>query len=88
MSKKKNSFVEKLTFRLFPPYDEIISEAAKHVRLSPNEFGRVATMAAADSGLLGVHDRLGRIEAELKRFSRMEDELKALRKDFNDATEE
>lgn len=77
-AKKTPTFVEKLTFRLFPPYTEIVTEAARHVRLSPNEFGRVATMAAADSGLLGVHERLGKIE----------DELKRLRKDFNNATEE
>lgn len=67
--------IDKITFRLFPPYTERIAEQAKVARLNPNQFARVATMAVADGGLLDLSNRLQRIE----------DELIRLRRDFNDA---
>lgn len=67
--------VEKITFRLFPPYTERIAEQASLARVNPNQLARIATMAAADGGLLNLSERLQRIENELIR----------LRKDFNDA---
>ncbi len=70
--------IEKLTFRLWPPYTVRVAEQAKAVRLTPNQFARVATMALADSGLLELNDRVRRIE----------DELIRLRRDFNEAVEE
>ena len=69
--------IEKITFRLWPPYTAWVSEQARLARLKPNQFARVATMAAADGGLLDLSGRLGRIE----------DELLRLRKDFNDAVD-
>jgi multidrug resistance efflux pump len=67
--------VEKLTFRLWPPYTEKVFRSAQAVGISPNQFGRVATMTVADQGLLELPERLARIENELIR----------LRKDFNEA---
>lgn len=67
--------VEKLSFRLWPPYTEKVYRSAQAVGISPNQFGRVATMTVADQGLLELPERLARIE----------DELIRLRKDFNDA---
>lgn len=69
--------VEKITFRLFPPYTARIAEQARVAKLNPNQFARVATMAVADGGLLDLSNRLQRIE----------DELIRLRRDFNDAVD-
>ena len=69
--------IEKITFRLWPPYTAWVSEQARLARLKPNQFARMATMAAADGGLLDLSGRLTRIE----------DELLRLRKDFNSAVE-
>ena len=69
--------IEKITFRLWPPYTAWVSEQARLARLKPNQFARVATMAAADGGLLDLSGRLTRIEEELLR----------LREDFNQAVD-
>lgn len=69
--------VEKITFRLWPPYTERVAEQARAARLKPNQFARLATMSIADSGLLSLSIQLGRIE----------DELIRLRKDFNNAVD-
>ena len=66
---------DKLTFRLWSPYSDKVLRKAKSAGLSPNQFGRLATMAMADSELLQLSERMGRIENEMIR----------LRKDFNDA---
>lgn len=62
--------VEKITFRLFPPYTEKIAQQAGQARLSPNQFARIATMAMADGELLNLSDKLGRVECELRRLRR------------------
>ena len=67
--------IDKITFRLFPPYTARIAEQARVAKLTPNQFARIATMAIADGGLLDLSNRLQRIESELIR----------LRRDFNDA---
>jgi len=69
---------EKLTFRLAPRYAEKVLQASVAAGISPNQFGRIATMAVAQNGFLSLSDRLGSIEEELIR----------LRRDFNDATME
>lgn len=75
MADRKIPQADKLTFRLWAPYSEKVMESATAAGLSPNQFGRLATMAMADSGLLQLVDRLGRIENEMIR----------LRRDFNEA---
>jgi multidrug resistance efflux pump len=70
--------VDKLTFRLFPPYTEKVFQSAQAVGVSPNQFGRIATMTVADHGLLELSERLNRIE----------DHLIRLRKDFNEAVKD
>ncbi len=72
---KSDKQIDKLTFRLWPPYTELVAERAKSANLKPNQFARLATMALADAELLGLGQQLRRIEEELIR----------LRKDFNDA---
>ena len=67
--------VEKLSFRLWPPYTDKVYQIAQAIGITPNQFGRVATMTVADQGLLELPERLARIE----------DELIRLRKDFNEA---
>ena len=74
---KQKSEVEKLTFRLWSPYTSLVAERAKAVRLTPNQFARVATMSFADNQLLEVQQQMSRIE----------DALIRLRKDFNNAVE-
>lgn len=71
----RNPHADKLTFRLWSPYTEKVLQSANAAGLSPNQFGRLATMAMADSGLLQLTEKLARIE----------DEMIRLRKDFNDA---
>ena len=66
---------DKLTFRLWSPYSDKVLQRANAVGLSPNQYGRLATMAMADAGLLQIADKLGRLENEMIR----------LRRDFNDA---
>ncbi len=73
--KNQNPQADKLTFRLWSPYSDKVLQSANAAGLSPNQYGRLATMAMADSGLLQLADRLRRIESEMIR----------LRKDFNDA---
>jgi len=73
-----SSEVEKITFRLWPPYTARVAEQAHAARLKPNQFARLATMSIADGGLLNLSDRLSRIE----------DELIRLRKDFNSAVDD
>lgn len=65
---------EKLTFRLAPAYAKKVYEAATAAGISPNQFGRVATMAIAENGFLNMSRRLAIVEEELIR----------LRRDFND----
>jgi len=72
---RKQLQADKLTFRLWAPYSDKVLRRANAVGLSPNQYGRIATMAMADSGLLQLTERLGRIESEMIR----------LRRDFNDA---
>lgn len=59
---------EKITFRIWPPYTDKILDVARAARLSPNQFARLATMSAADEGLINVAARLQRIEDELVRL--------------------
>lgn len=73
--KSRREQAEKLTFRLTPVYAEKVFESSSAAGLSPNQFGRMATMAIAQHGFLGLSDRLARMEEQLIR----------LRKDFNDA---
>ncbi len=73
--KSPQTAVEKISFRLFPPYTERIVEQATLAKVNPNQLARIATMAAADGGLLNLSERLQRIE----------DELIRLRRDFNQA---
>lgn len=73
--KSPRTAVEKISFRLFPPYTERIVEQATLAKVNPNQLARIATMAAADGGLLNLSERLQRIE----------DELIRLRRDFNQA---
>ncbi len=69
--------VDRVTFRLFPPYTALIAERAREANLKPSQFARLATMALADADLLQLGERLGRIETELMR----------LRRDFNEAVD-
>lgn len=69
--------VNKFTFRIWPPYTTKILEQARAARLTHNQFARMATMAAADSGLLELKSHLKRIETELQQ----------LREDFNRAVQ-
>jgi len=80
MSKKLKSEkrdVDKVTFRLFAPYDSLVAKQAQAARMKPNQFARIATMCVADGQLLNLSERMGRIE----------DELIRLRRDFNDAVD-
>lgn len=67
--------IDKITFRVWPPYTKRIMETAKLSNLKPNQFARIATLAFSDSGLLDLNRRMKRLEKELVRF----------RKDFNEA---
>ena len=69
--------VDKVTFRLFAPYDSLVAQQAKAARIKPNQFARLATMCMADGQLLNLSERMERIEAQLIR----------LRRDFNDAVD-
>jgi hypothetical protein len=73
--KKYKDEVNKITFRLWPPYTGKIAELAAKANLGPNQFARIATMAVSDGGLFDLSGRMQRIE----------DELIRLRRDFNDA---
>ena len=73
--KQRKDEVEKITFRVWPPYTGRIAEHAARARLKPNQFARIATMAVTDGGLLDLSGRMSRIEEELIRF----------RRDFNEA---
>ena len=75
--KKDNQAAEKVTFRLFPPYPELVSRRAKAAGLGVNAFARLACMTVADSELLDLHGSIRRLEEQLIR----------LRKEFKDALE-
>ncbi len=60
--------VEKISFRLWPPYTERITKMAEAARMKPNQFARMATMAVADNGLLDLNNRLKCIEEVLIRL--------------------
>jgi hypothetical protein len=68
--KDRTQSVERITFRLFPPYTERVAQQAARARLTPNQFARLATMAMTDGELLNLCGKLGRIEAELQRLRR------------------
>ncbi len=76
-ARKFQDEVEKITFRLFPPYTSKVAEQARIAKLNPNQFARIATMSVSDTGFLDLSNRLQRIE----------EELLGLRKDFNSAVE-
>ena len=59
---------EKISFRLWPPYTERITQMAEAARLKPNQFARMATMAVVDNGLLDINNRLKCIEEVLIRL--------------------
>ena len=71
----KKTEIDKITFRVWPPYTKRIMEMAKLSNLKPNQFARIATLAFSDSGILDLNRRMKRLEKELVRF----------RRDFNDA---
>ena len=73
--KPSNAEVTQLSFRLWPPYSQMVVRQAAAAGMRPTQFARLATMAMVDSGLLSLAKRLGRVE----------DELIRLRKDFNDS---
>ena len=72
---RKTTQADKLTFRLWSPYSDKVLQRASAAGLSPNQYGRLATMAMVDAGLLQLADKIGRLENEMIR----------LRRDFNDA---
>jgi protoporphyrinogen oxidase len=74
--------IHKISFRLWPPYTETIAEKASLARVSANQYARIATMAAADGGLLNLSERLQRISDELIRLRK---DVNELRQDFRDA---
>ena len=76
-AKPEHRDVDKVTFRLFAPYDSLVAKQAQAARMKPNQFARIATMCVADGQLLNLSERMGRIE----------DELIRLRRDFNDAVD-
>ena len=80
MSKKRKitNEVEKVTFRLWPPYSRWIVERAKAANVQPNQFARMALMAIVDSGMLGLTDRMERLEQVLIDF----------RRDFNNVVDD
>lgn len=66
MKKKEKGKV--VVFRLWPPYSALLEEKAKAARMKVNDYARVATMSAADAGLLDLTERMKRFEAELIRL--------------------
>jgi hypothetical protein len=67
---KHSLSVDKITFRLFPPYTEKVASLAAQARLSPNQFARMATMAMTDGELLNLRVMLGRLELEIRELRR------------------
>ena len=65
---------EKLTFRLAPQYAEKVYRMAEEADITPNQLGRIATMAVVNNGFLELSEKM----------ARMEDQLIRLRQDFND----
>lgn len=49
---------EVISFRVWPPYLDIIKEKASARRASKNEFSRHATLQAVDSGILDIPETL------------------------------
>lgn len=77
MTEKKNKKnreakdeVEKVTFRLWPPYSTRIVEQAKAARVQPNQFARLATMAMVDGGFLDLGEKMARLEGAIIGFRR------------------
>ena len=70
--------VDKITFRLWPPYSTRVVETAKAARVHPNQLARLATMAMVDQGFLDLEERLRRLEGVLIQF----------RRDFNHAIDD
>ena len=62
MSNKGKQF----STRFWEPYDELVTEKARMARLKPNQLVRFATMAAVDSDLLSIHERMKQMDHELK----------------------
>lgn len=69
---------EKLSFRLAPQYAARVARTASAAGVTPNQFGRIATMAVANNGFLDLGEKLNRLE----------DQLIRLRRDFNEAIAE
>ena len=63
-------------YRLFSPYRELLLKRAKAARMKPTALARLAVMDFLDSEKLAISERLARIE----------EELTALHRDFNEAT--
>lgn len=66
---------EKLTFRLAPEYAQRVATAAKAAGVSPNQFGRISTMASANNAYLHLSERMGRVEDLLIRMQQQIKEL-------------
>ena len=66
--KDHSSSVEKISFRLFPPYTERVATIARTSQLSPNQLARIATMSMADNGLLNLSERMCGVERELRKL--------------------
>lgn len=73
--KSKREQAEKLSFRLAPRYAEKVFEAATAAGVSPNQFGRIATMIVAQNGLLGLTEEIHGVREEVARFRRDLDEV-------------
>ncbi|QDV43905.1 hypothetical protein Enr13x_37650 [Stieleria neptunia] len=73
--KSKREQAEKLSFRLAPRYAEKVFEAATAAGISPNQFGRIATMIVAQNGLLGLNQEIHRVREELSDFRRELDDV-------------
>ena len=59
---------EQLTFRLAPQYAEKVYRMSEAAGISPNQFGRIATMAVANNGFLELSQKMARMEDQLIRF--------------------
>lgn len=62
--------VDKVTFRLWPPYSTRIVELSKAARVQPNQFARLATMAMVDGGFLDLSEKMKRLEGAIISFRR------------------
>lgn len=73
--KTRQQQAEKLSFRLAPRYAEKVFDAATAAGISPNQFGRIATMIVAQNGLLGLAEEIHGVREEVARFRRDLDEV-------------